>query len=60
MLIIIYELRTWVIQSSSSMEFVIAKYKLWPKQVRLFHFKISSVTMALLPLSVVMQDSNIL
>ena len=42
------------------MEFVIAKCKLWPKQVGPFHFKLSSGVIALLPLSVVMQDSNIL
>ena len=40
------------------MEFVIAECKLWPKQVKLFHFKISSATITLLPLSVVMKDSE--
>ena len=43
-----------------SIEFVIAECKLWPKQVKLFHFKISSATITLLPLSVVMKDINIL
>ena len=43
---------TWLIQSSF-IELVIAKCKLWPKQLRPFQPKISTAAVTLLPLSVV-------